>query len=111
MASIWLKAVGALAALGVIGGVGFVAGDKAGPQPKNHWANLGEPDLAKRRAHLLGRRLRQLSCGAGRGGEAKLVLSGGAPLKSPVRHIPCAPISPRSQCGIGAWTLAELVMR
>ncbi len=107
MASIWLKAVGALAALGVIGGVGFVVVTKPDRQPENHWANLGEPDLAN------GERIFWaggcVSCHAAPGaeGEAKLVLSGGAPLKSPFGTFHAPNISPDPNAGIGAWTLAE----
>lgn len=107
MASIWLKAVGVLAALGVIGGVGFVVVTKPDRQPENHWANLGEPDLAN------GERIFWaggcVSCHAAPGaeGEAKLVLSGGAPLKSPFGTFHAPNISPDPNAGIGAWTLPE----
>ncbi|SMD19136.1 cytochrome c [Rhizobium sp. RU36D] len=107
MASIWLKTVGALAALGVIGGVGFVMVTRPAKQPESHWANLGEPDLAN------GERIFWaggcVSCHAAPGaeGEAKLVLSGGAPLKSPFGTFHAPNISPDPNAGIGAWTLAE----
>ena len=107
MASKWLKTIGALAVLGVAGGAAFLLVTAPQHHPAEYWVNLGAPDLEN------GERIFWaggcVSCHAAPGaeGEAKLVLSGGAPLKSPFGTFQAPNISSDPNAGIGSWTLAE----
>lgn len=96
-----------LIGLGAIGAVAFYVITAPSPQPDEHWAGLGDPDLAN------GERIFWaggcVSCHAAKGaeGEAQLVLSGGLPLVSPFGTFHVPNISPDETAGIGGWTLAQ----
>lgn len=107
MASKWLKALGAVVALGVVGGAGFLLVTAPDPQSDGVWANLGEPDLANGRTVFFAGGCTSCHAAAGSQGDARLVLSGGAPLKSPFGTFHAPNISSDATAGIGAWSLAE----
>lgn len=107
MASKWLKGLGALVALGVVGGAGFLLVTAPDPQSDSVWADLGEPDLANGRTVFFAGGCTSCHAAAGSQGDARLVLSGGAPLKSPFGTFHAPNISSDATAGIGAWTLAE----
>ena len=93
--------------LGVVGVAAFWWLTKPAPWSASHWEGLGEPDLAKGEQVFWAGGC--VSCHANKGaeGDARLVLSGGAPLKSPFGTFHAPNISPDETAGIGAWTLAE----
>ncbi|MCL6706402.1 cytochrome c [Pseudomonas sp. R2.Fl] len=107
MAVKWLKGLGALVALGVVGGAVFLVVTAPERQPADHWANLGEPDLENGRRIFFAGGCASCHAPAGAEGDARLVLSGGAPLKSPFGTFHAPNISPDPEAGIGGWTLAE----
>lgn len=103
----WKKTVAALAVLAAAGaGFGLWLTAPA-PLPDETWNNLAAPNLENGKTvfHAAG----CTSCHAAPGaqGEAKLVLSGGLPLKSPFGTFHVPNISPDETAGIGGWTLAE----
>jgi mono/diheme cytochrome c family protein len=107
MAVKWLKGLGALMALGVVGVGVFLVVTAPERQPAEHWANLGEPDLENGRRIFFAGGCVSCHAPAGAEGDARLVLSGGAPLKSPFGTFHAPNISPDPEAGIGNWTLAE----
>lgn len=107
MARPWLKAIGVLAVLGVAGGGGFLVLTGPQRQPAAHWANLGEPDLANGERMFWAGGCVSCHAAPGAEGEGRLVLAGGAPLKSPFGTFFAPNISSDAEAGIGAWTLAE----
>lgn len=103
----WKKTVAALAVLAAAGaGFGLWLTAPA-PLPDETWKNLAAPNLENGKTvfHAAG----CTSCHAAPGaeGEAKLVLSGGLPLKSPFGTFHVPNISPDETAGVGGWTLAE----
>ncbi|MBO3759318.1 cytochrome c [Ciceribacter sp. L1K22] len=107
MAVKWIRGLVAVAALGVVGGGIFVTVTAPERQPAEHWANLGEPDLENGRRVFFAGGCASCHAPSGAEGEARLILSGGAPLTSPFGTFHAPNISPDPQAGIGAWTLAE----
>lgn len=107
MASKWLKGLGALVALGVVGAGGFLLVTAPDPQSDSVWADLGEPDLANGRTVFFAGGCTSCHAAAGSQGDARLVLSGGVPLKSPFGTFHAPNISSDATAGIGGWTLAE----
>ncbi|MCM2475841.1 c-type cytochrome [Rhizobium sp. CG5] len=107
MASKWLKGLGVLVALGVVGAGGFLLVTAPDPQSDSVWANLGEPDLVNGRTVFFAGGCTSCHAAAGSQGDARLVLSGGAPLKSSFGTFHAPNISSDATAGIGAWTLAE----
>lgn len=101
------KLVSGLVFLGLVSGAAFWWLTKPAPWPAAHWEGLGEPDLANGEQVFWAGGC--VSCHAKPGGEgdARLVLSGGAPLKSPFGTFHAPNISPDETAGIGSWTLAE----
>lgn len=107
MAVRWMKGLGALVALGVVGGGIFFVVTAPERQPAEHWADLGEPDLENGRRIFFAGGCASCHSPAGAEGDARLVLSGGAPLQSPFGTFHAPNISPDPDAGIGGWTLAE----
>lgn len=108
MASTWVKGLGTLAALGVVGFGAFLLITAPDRQDSTVWANLGEPDLAHGREVFFAGGCTSCHAPAGATGDARLILSGGAPLKSDFGTFHAPNISSHPEAGIGAWTLAEL---
>lgn len=107
MASKWPKRLGALVALGVVGGAGFLIVTAPQRQHASVWANPGEADLENGRRIFFAGGCASCHAAAKSEGDARLVLSGGAPLASPFGTFYAPNISPSPTAGIGAWTLAE----
>ncbi|GEO84293.1 MULTISPECIES: c-type cytochrome [Alphaproteobacteria] len=107
MASKWLKGLGALAVLGMVGGAAFLIVTAPDRQDPSVWANLGEPDLENGRRIFFAGGCSSCHAAAKSEGEARLVLSGGAPLQSPFGTFHAPNISSSPTAGIGAWTLGE----
>ncbi|APG90365.1 c-type cytochrome [Sinorhizobium americanum] len=96
-----------LVLLAAVGAGAFWWLTKPAPWHAAHWEGLGEPDLANgERVFWAGG---CTSCHAAPRAEddARLVLSGGRPLKSPFGTFYPPNISPDETAGIGGWTLAE----
>lgn len=107
MASTWVKGLGTLAALGVVGFGAFLLITAPDRQDAAVWANLGEPDLAHGREVFFAGGCTSCHAPAGATGDARLILSGGAPLNSDFGTFNAPNISSHPEAGIGAWTLAE----
>jgi mono/diheme cytochrome c family protein len=107
MASTWVKGLGGLAAVGAVGFGAFLFITAPARQDPSVWANLGEPDLTKGREVFFAGGCASCHAPAGATGDARLVLSGGAPLKSDFGTFHAPNISSHPEAGIGAWTLAE----
>ncbi len=107
MASTLVKGLGTLAALGVVGFGAFLLITAPDRQDASVWANLGEPDLAHGREVFFAGGCTSCHAPAGATGDARLILSGGAPLKSDFGTFHAPNISSHPETGIGAWTLAE----
>lgn len=107
MASTWIKGLGTLAVLGAAGFGTFLFITAPQRQDPAVWANLGEPDLAHGREIFFAGGCASCHAPAGATGDARLVLSGGAPLKSDFGTFHAPNISSDPEAGIGAWTLAE----
>ncbi len=107
MASKWLKGLGVLIALGAAGATAFVYITAPKRQDPARWTNLGEPDLANGREIFFAGGCTSCHAAPGAEGDARLVLSGGAPLKSPFGTFHAPNISSSATAGIGDWTLAE----
>ncbi|WP_426228675.1 c-type cytochrome [Pararhizobium sp. DWP3-4] len=80
---------------------------KPEPWPTSHWERLGEPDLANGEQIFWAGGCTSCHAAAKSEGDAKLVLAGGLPLKSPFGTFHVPNISPDEAAGIGSWTLAE----
>jgi mono/diheme cytochrome c family protein len=80
---------------------------KPEPWPASHWDGLGEPDLANGEQMFWAGGCTSCHAAAKSEGDAKLVLAGGLPLKSPFGTFHVPNISPDETAGIGRWTLAE----
>ena len=107
MASIWRKGLGGLLAAGVLGGAAFLfitAPDRHDPST---WAGLGEPDLENGRNVFFTGGCASCHAPADASGDARLILSGGAPIHSDFGTFHPPNISSSPSAGIGAWTLAE----
>lgn len=107
MASTWVKGLGALAVLGIAGFGGFLVVTAPDRQDPSVWANLGEPDVAHGREVFFAGGCASCHAPAGATGDARLILSDGAPLKSDFGTFHAPNISSDPEAGIGAWTLAE----
>ncbi len=107
MASTWVKGLAGLAVLGAAGFGAFLFITAPDRQDPSVWANLGDPDLAHGREVFFAGGCASCHAPAGATGDARLVLSGGAPLKSDFGTFHAPNISSHPEAGIGAWTLAE----
>jgi mono/diheme cytochrome c family protein len=92
---------------GVIAGGAAWFLTKPEPWPASHWDGLGEPDLANGEQVFWAGGCTSCHAAAKSEGDAKLVLAGGLPLKSPFGTFHVPNISPDETAGIGNWTLAE----
>ena len=101
------KLVSSLAVFGVVAAAAGWFLTKPEPWPASHWEGLGEADIAN--GALVFSAGGCVSCHAAPGaeGDAKLVLAGGLPLKSPFGTFHVPNISPDETAGIGGWTLAQ----
>ncbi|RKE85908.1 cytochrome c [Rhizobium sp. AG855] len=107
MASTWLKGLGGLAILGVAGFGAFLWITAPQRQDPSIWADLGDPDIAHGRDVFFAGGCTSCHAPAGATGDERLVLSGGAPIKSDFGTFHAPNISSDPNVGIGAWTLAE----
>lgn len=107
MASTWVKGLGGLAVLGAAGFGAFLFITAPARQDPAVWANLGEPDLVNGREVFFAGGCASCHAPSDATGDARLVLSGGAPLKSDFGTFHAPNISSHPEAGIGAWTLAE----
>ncbi|WP_428427924.1 c-type cytochrome [Pararhizobium sp.] len=80
---------------------------KPEPSPAAHWDQVGKPDLANGEQIFWAGGCTSCHAAAKSEGDAKLVLAGGLPLKSPFGTFHVPNISPDETAGIGKWTLAE----
>ncbi|WP_431028815.1 c-type cytochrome [Rhizobium herbae] len=80
---------------------------KPEPWPVSHWEGLGEPDLANGEQVFWAGGCTSCHATSKSEGDARLVLTGGLPLKSPFGTFHVPNISPDESAGIGSWTLAE----
>ncbi|OJF93881.1 c-type cytochrome [Pararhizobium antarcticum] len=101
------KLVSSLVVFGVVAAAAGWFLTKPEPWPASHWDGLGAPDPAN--GSLIFSAGGCVSCHAtpGASGDAKLVLAGGLPLKSPFGTFHVPNISPDETAGIGGWTLAQ----
>lgn len=101
------KLVSTVLFLGVVvaGGAWFVT--KPERWPAAHWDGLGVPDLSHGEQVFWAGGCTSCHAAPGAEGDAKLVLSGGLPLKSPFGTFHVPNISPDDTAGIGRWTLAQ----
>ncbi|KPF46718.1 cytochrome c [Rhizobium sp. AAP43] len=107
MASTFFKGIAGLAVLGGIGFAAYMVVTAPHRQDPAVWTGLGEPDLAHGREVFFAGGCTSCHAPAGATGDARLVLSGGAPLKSDFGTFHAPNISSDPEKGIGAWTLAE----
>lgn len=107
MASKWLKGLGVLAVLVVAGGAGFLVVTAPDPQPDSVWSGLAAGDPANGRTVFYAGGCASCHAAVGARDDARLLLSGGAPLGSPFGTFYAPNISSDPHAGIGAWTLAE----
>lgn len=107
MASTWVKGLAGLAVLGAAGFGAFLFITAPDRQDPSVWANLGDPDLSHGREVFFAGGCASCHAPAGATGDARLILSGGAPLKSDFGTFHAPNISSHPEAGIGAWTLAE----
>lgn len=107
MVSKWVKGLVGLSAIGALGLGGFLVVTAPARQDASVWAGLGEPDLAHGREVFFAGGCTSCHTPAGSSGDARLILSGGAPIHSPFGTFHAPNISSSPTAGIGAWTLAE----
>ncbi|MBP1850174.1 c-type cytochrome [Rhizobium halophytocola] len=107
MVSTLAKGLGLLVAIGVIGAAGFLVVTAPKRQPADHWANLGDPDVAHGRDIFFAGGCSSCHARQGAEGDARLELTGGVALKSPFGTFYPPNISPDPDHGIGQWSLAE----
>ncbi len=107
MASTWLKIAAAGVAVIALGAATAWALTKPSPHPENHWANLGEPDLAHGETLFWAGGCASCHAASGAEGEALKVMSGGRALPSPFGTFHIPNISPDPNAGIGNWTLVQ----
>lgn len=107
MAGKLVKAIGILAALGVVGAGAFLYITRPAPHPGSFWETAGTPDV--KNGELVFSMGGCVSChkAPDAKGEAELVLAGGIAINSPFGKFHVPNISPDEKAGIGGWTLAE----
>ncbi|AFL49300.1 mono/diheme cytochrome c family protein [Sinorhizobium fredii] len=101
------KLLSGLILLAVVGAGAFWLLTKPAPWDAAHWEGLGEPDLANGKRVFWAGGCTSCHAASGAKDDARLVLSGGRPLKSPFGTFYPPNISPDETAGIGGWTLAE----
>lgn len=107
MASKWLKGLAGVAIVGATGFGVFLWVTAPERQDPSVWANLGDADLAHGREVFFAGGCASCHAPAGSEGDARLILSGGAPIKSNFGTFHAPNISSDPNAGIGGWTLAQ----
>jgi mono/diheme cytochrome c family protein len=107
MAHAFLKAIGGLAGLAVIGAGAFLFITRPQNWPAQHWADAPTPDV--KNGALVFSMGGCVSCHAAPGSKAEgaPVLAGGLALNSPFGAFHVPNISPDEVSGIGSWSLAQ----
>ncbi|ACP24527.1 diheme cytochrome c-type [Sinorhizobium fredii NGR234] len=95
-----------LVLLAVVGAGAFWWLTKPAPWDAAYWAGLGEPDLANGERVFWAGGCTSCHAAPGAKDDARLVLAGGRPLKSPFGTFYPPNISPDETAGVGGWTLA-----
>jgi len=107
MVSKLVKGLTSLSVIGALGVGGFVVVAAPARQDTSVWAGLGAPDLTHGREVFFAGGCTSCHTPAGSSGDARLILSGGAPIHSPFGTFHAPNISSSPTAGIGGWTLAE----
>lgn len=107
MASALTKSLLALVGLGIVGAGAFFWITRPQPLPESEFANLGPADVKNGETIFWAGGCESCHAAKGAEGDAKLVLSGGAPLPTPFGTFYPPNISPDEKAGIGNWTLAQ----
>lgn len=101
------KLVTAVVLFGALAGGAAWFLTKPEPWPASHWEGLGDADIANGQQIFWAGGCTSCHAAAKSEGDAKLVLAGGLPLKSPFGTFHVPNISPDETAGIGSWTLAQ----
>ncbi|TCP81234.1 mono/diheme cytochrome c family protein [Rhizobium sp. PP-CC-2G-626] len=101
------KFVSTVLFLGIVVAGGAWFATKPEPWPAAHWEGLRAPDLSRGEQVFWAGGCTSCHAAPGAQGDAKLVLTGGLPLKSPFGTFHVPNISPNEAAGIGGWTLAQ----
>ncbi|NHT78638.1 c-type cytochrome [Rhizobiaceae bacterium CRRU44] len=101
------KFVSTVLFLGIVVAGGAWFATKPEPWPAAHWEGLRAPDLSHGEQVFWAGGCTSCHAAPGAQGDAKLVLTGGLPLKSPFGTFHVPNISPDDTAGIGRWTLAQ----
>jgi len=107
MASKLLKTLGGLVVLAALGLGTFAFVTAPQPRPDAVWSGLAAADLTNGRRMFFAGGCDSCHAAAGSEGDARLLLSGGAPLPSPFGTFHAPNISSDPTAGIGGWTLAQ----
>lgn len=107
MASAIGKTIIGLIGLGIVGAGAVLWFTRPQPLPESEFAHLGPADLKNGEMVFWTGGCESCHAAKGAEGDAKLVLSGGAPLKTPFGTFYPPNISPDEKAGIGGWTLAQ----
>ena len=97
----------AVLVVAAVGAGSYLSITAAARMPDHTWSAVGEPDLENGERVFLAGGCSSCHAAPGATDENRLVLAGGAPLKSPFGTFYPPNISPDPTAGIGAWTLAE----
>lgn len=101
------KLVSAVVFLGVVAGGAAWFLTMPDPWPAAHFEGLGEPDIANGEQVFWAGGCTSCHAAPKSEGDARLILAGGLPLKSPFGTFHVPNISPDEAAGLGSWTLAE----
>lgn len=101
------KLVTAVVLFGALAGGAAWFLTKPEPWPASHWEGLGDADIDNGQQIFWAGGCTSCHAAAKSEGDAKLVLAGGLPLKSPFGTFHVPNISPDETAGIGSWTLAQ----
>lgn len=107
MARLFRKLLTGVVVLGLAGAAVFWFLTRPMPFAEAHWQGLGEPDTASGEMVFWAGGCASCHAAPGAKDDAKLVLAGGLPLKSPFGTFHAPNISPDETAGIGGWTLAQ----
>lgn len=107
MARFFRKLFTALIVLGLAGAAVFWFLTRPMSFAEAHWAGLGDQDIANGERVFWAGGCASCHAAPGAKDDAKRVLAGGLPLKSPFGTFHAPNISPDETAGIGGWTLAQ----
>lgn len=107
MASTLTKSLLGLIGIGLVGAGTFFWITRPQPLPESEFANLGPADVKHGEQVFWASGCESCHAAKGAEGDAKLVLSGGAPLPTPFGTFYPPNISPDEKAGIGGWTLTQ----